>query len=70
MKLMVKPNLPVATERFGNTQNKDLGKVFAHNSHDFLRVKYKIRQTYAVCLIFVFMRRVTLWYTPWRRRSM
>ena len=65
---MVKPNLSVATERFGNTQNKDLGKplgkVFAHNSHDFLRVRYEIRQTYAVCLILLFMRRATLQYTP------
>mgnify|MGYP003295621834 CR=1 FL=1 len=69
---MVKPNLSVATERFGNTQNKDLGKplgkvlgkVFACNFRDFLCVRYEIRQTYAVCLILLFMRRVTLQYTP------
>ena len=53
---MVKPYL-----RFGNTQNKDLGKylgkVFAHNSHDFLCVRYEIRQTYAVCLTLLFIQR-------------
>lgn len=54
---MVKPYLSVRTERFCNTQNKDLGKVFAHNSHDFLCVRYEIRQTYAVCLILLFIQR-------------
>ena len=42
-------------------ENKDLGKylgkVFAHNSHDFLCVRYEIRQTYAVCLILLFIQR-------------
>ena len=54
---MVKPYLSVATGRYGNTHNKDLGKVFAHNSHDFLCVRYEIRQTYAVCLILLFIQR-------------
>ena len=42
-------------------ENKDLGKylgkIFAHNSHDFLCVRYEIRQTYAVCLILLFIQR-------------
>jgi hypothetical protein len=55
---MVKPYLSVVTTgRYGNTHNKDLGKVFAHNSHDFLCVRYEIRQTYAVCLILLFIQR-------------
>ena len=46
---MAKPYLSVVTTgRYGNTQNKDLGKDFAHNSHDFLCVRYEISQTYAV----------------------
>ena len=43
---------------------KDLGKVFARNSHDYQPIAYKIRQTYAVYLISLFMRRVTLRYPP------
>ena len=35
-------------------------KVFAHNSHDFLCVRYEIRQTYAVCLILLFIQRSLL----------
>ena len=52
--------------RLGKPLGKDLGKVFACNSRDFLNVRYEIRQTYAACLILPFMRRVTLRYTPWR----
>ena len=46
---------------------KDLGKVFVCNPKDFLCISYEIRQTYAVCLILLFIRLVTLRYTPWRR---
>ncbi len=58
---MVKPYLSVVPQpEIWYTQNKDLGKylgkVFAHNSHDFLCIRYEIRQTYAVCLILLFIR--------------
>lgn len=53
--------------RFRQDLRKSLGKSLACNSRDFLRVRYEIRQTYAVCLILLFMRRVTLRYPPWRR---
>ena len=58
--------VPMPTIHKRQRLGKDLGKVFACNSHDYQHIAYKIRQTYAVYLISLFMRRVTLRYTPWR----
>ena len=53
------PHIGYFVGNLGKPLGKDLGKVCACNSHDYQRVRYEIRQTYAVCLILSFMRLVT-----------